>query len=429
MKKIASWTLAALLVVAFTIPAWSMESQFGGYWRTRMYTQQNFSGEDESESQDVSAVDTRTRLYYTAIFNENLKFVNKFEFDATWGSGEGSRKGTGERGYGQFSADGANIEIKNSYADFNLGPVNAKVGVQGYVMARGFLMDDDFAGMVVAYENDMMSLPFIWAKAYEGGMGKDANDHDVDMYGFNPSFNIGSISINPFGLYVYSKDANEDTTIDEEIKMWYAGLNFDADFDMASFWATGIYQGGDTTTTVGGVETSVDYKAWLAAVGASVNMGIGDVHGEFFYASGDDDAADDDMETFWVPYGQSYYWSEIMGYGILGDTSYAQVSNNAPADQISNVMAANLGVTIKPVDKLAVTLDVWYAALAEDIKVKGEDENYLGTEVDLKITYELVEGLTLDVVGAYLFAGKATTLDVEDEADPYEIGTRLSLKF
>ena len=58
------------------------------------------------------------------------------------------------------------------------------------------------------------------------------------------------------------------------------------------------------------------------------------------------------------------------------------------------------------------------------LKDNGEEEDELGTEVDLKITYELVEGLNLDVVGAYLFAGDAT-----GEDDPIEVGSRLSLSF
>jgi hypothetical protein len=77
-------------------------------------------------------------------------------------------------------------------------------------------------------------------------------------------------------------------------------------------------------------------------------------------------------------------------------------------------------------DKLNVVLDVWYAQLAED-DVNGED--YLGTEVDLKVTYQLIEGLNLDLVGAYLFAGDATSLDGNNEDDPYELGARFSLSF
>jgi hypothetical protein len=437
MKKFAVLTLAALMLAAFTMPAWAMETEFGGFWRTRAWTQQNFTGEDESEAEDIMAVDTRTHLYFTTIFHENLKFVNKFEFDAVWGDVTDS--------YGDIGTDGLNVEIKHSYADFNLGPVNFKVGAQGYIFGRSFLFDADFAGAVVAFNSDTISIPVVWIKAYEGRESyerfkdagrsiKEINDYDVDYFGVNPSIAISDmITINPFFLYVYSEGFSEYSDAlpnVDDINLWYAGMNLDANFNAASLWLTGIYQGGDVD--LGGPD-AVDFKAWLAAGGFSVNLPFGDVHGQAFYATGED-AEEEDIEKFFVPAGQTYYWGEIMGYGTFGDLSYANVSNNSPADQIGNIMAANLGVTIKPMPQLTIALDVWYAALAEDIdgdkyKTGMQEENYLGTEIDLRITYQLVQGLNLDIVGAYLFAGDVTTMNSKNEADPYEVGSMLSLTF
>ena len=86
MKKLVVLALAALCVVAFSIPASALEAEFGGYFRTRYWMQENFYGfEDDEfkpEAQDISNFDQRTRLYLDAIFHENLKFVNKFEIDA-----------------------------------------------------------------------------------------------------------------------------------------------------------------------------------------------------------------------------------------------------------------------------------------------------------------------------------------------------------
>jgi hypothetical protein len=434
MKKLGMLALAAVMVVMFTIPAWAIESEFGGYWRTRMYTNQNFTGEDETEARDFTGVDTRTRLFYTAIFHENLKFVNKFEFDTTWGSGT----------LGDIGADGKEFEIKNSYIDANTGPVNWKVGIQGARLARGFLFDDDFSGMQINYKGDTFEVPFIWVKAFEGtnlnGTNEqDANDLDMDYFGLFPKFSLGEVSLNPYLLYVYSKDASaaQDrygypeiiADIDlfnlDEVNTWFVGFDADATFDMLTLWFTGIYQGGEVDVKFG--ENSADISAWLAAIGGSFNLGVFDIHGQGFYASGDDDFTDDDWEQFTPPPGRSYYWAEIMGFGIFD----FQASANAPADNIRNVWAANLGTTIKPMDKLKVTLDVWYASLVENDVLEGDDE--LGTEVDLIITYEIVQNLNLDLVGAYLFAGDATTRSAADlgidDADPYEIGARLSLSF
>lgn len=428
MKKLGMLALAAVLVAMFTVPAWAIESEFGGYWRTRFYTNQNFTGEDETERKDFTGVDTRTRLYYTAVFHENLKFVNKFEWDAIWGTGP----------LGDIGADGKEFEIKNSYIDANTGPVNWKIGIQGGRLARSFLFDDDFSGMQIAYKGEMFEIPFMWIKAYEGtnlnGTNvKDGNDFDADYYAIMPKFTLGGkFDINPYFLYVYSKEPSAfldysgflpaaDTT---DLNTWYAGVDADMNFDLFNLWVTAIYQGGDLDfDTI----NSQDFSAWLAAIGGSFNLGMFDIHGQGFYASGDDDPTDSDWEQFTPPPGRSYYWSEIMGLGIFD----FQASNNAPGDDISNVWAVNLGTSIKPMDKLKVALDLWYAELAEELVLNGDKD--LGFEVDLVITYEIVQNLNLDLVGAYLFAGDATTISAEglgvDDADPWELGARLSLAF
>ena len=159
MKKLLTGLLAVGLVLALTLPASAFDSEFGGYWRTRAYTQKNFTGSDTG-TQDLQQVDTRTRLFYTAIFSEDFKFVNKFEFNVAWGDTTG----------GNIATDGTTIfRIKNSYGNFNFGPVNVLLGLQPRVINRGFVFDDDYAGAAVTYKGEGFSVPLIWMKAYEGG--------------------------------------------------------------------------------------------------------------------------------------------------------------------------------------------------------------------------------------------------------------------
>jgi hypothetical protein len=205
----------------------------------------------------------------------------------------------------------------------------------------------------------------------------------------------------------------------DDADLFYFGLDADLKLDVVSLFFTGIYQMG-TADFQNGNDT--DIQSYLLNAGASMNLGPAELHGQAFYATGDDDAEDDDVDSFFVIEGASHYWAEIMGYGVFD----FYTSAGAPADQISNVWAANIGATFKLTDKLSLTGDVWYAELAED-DVNGETE--LGTEFDLKATYKLMENLNLDVVGAYLLAGDATSLDGNNEDDPFEIGTRLSLSF
>jgi hypothetical protein len=411
MKKLLVFGLAVLLVAAFTVPAAAFDSEFGGYWRARAFMQENFTGEDETEAGDLTRTDTRTRLYYTAVFSDDFKFVNKFEFNTVFGDTDG----------GDIGADGNTFRVKNSYANFNTGAYNWLVGIQPRVLARGLLMDDDFSGLVVTYQGDDMSVPFIWMKAYEGGALDGEDDQDVDYYGLNPKFNLSdSLMLNPYLLYITSDDALGWTGPlgNEEVGVYYLGLDLDKKFEGASLWFTGIYSGGEVDDSVG---DSYDVSAYLAALGGDIDLGSAVVSGQVFYATGDDDPTDDEFTDFYMPDGNSYYWSEIMGLGVFDNTASA----GSPGDAITNIMAANVGVSFSTSENWTWDADLWYAALAEDNAAGDSD---LGIEIDLKATTTLMEGLKLELVAAYLSAGEAT-YDGDDEADPIEVGARLSFSF
>ncbi len=397
MKKFMIAALVAIVGIAFTAPAFAVEHEFGGYWRVRAYTNGNFGGVDDS-SKDISMWDSRTRLYYTAQINDNLKFVNKFEMDTNWGDDT----------YGNVGADSVAVEVKNSYVDFNLGALNTKIGTQGLVLSRGFLFDDDFSGINMTFG----STTFVFAKIDENGanMGDDAS-----LFHLLHTVATDTFTITPGVTYVDLAD---------ESYTYFLALDADVNLGAATVWTSLLYQGGDVDAT------DSDISAFLVALGGS--FAITDafsIHGQAFYASGDDDATDDDIEGFatidnagsYIP-GNSYYWSEIMGYGTFDEI----VSANSPADNISNIMAVNLGTTFKASEKLSLSADIWYAELNEDTATARDEA--LGTEIDLGATYQLIDGLTLDVVAAYLFADDAT-YDGSNDEDPYEIGAQLSLSF
>jgi hypothetical protein len=412
MKKLLILALGLLVLIVFAGPASAFDSEFGGYWRTRAYSQSDFSGDDTGTG-DVTQVDTRSRIYYTAIFSDDFKFVNKFEWNSTWGDTTG----------GDIGTDGTGIlRIKHSYANFNLGSFNFLVGMQARVLGRGFLFDDDFAGAVATYKGEGFELPIIWMKVYEGGTGKDANDQDVDYYGLKPRFNLGdTMTITPFLLYVTSEDASAWLTGNEKTTVSFVGVDLDMSFDSLSVWFTGIHESGSTDMTAlaqaAGAPESVDITATLLAAGATFNMGALDIHGQAFSATGDDDWTDDDASAFYVPGGQAYYWAEIMGMGTFDNQSSA----GSCAHAISNIMAMNVGIGFKISDTLSLTVDLWNATLAEENAAGDKD---LGTEIDLKLTYKLIENMKIEVVAAQLTAGDAT-----GDQDPLEFGTRLSFSF
>jgi hypothetical protein len=420
-------SLALAMVFAFTLPASAFESVFGGYWRTRMIHQENFNGNDDVSDIGLTRVDTRTRLYYTAVLNDNVKLVNKFEMDAVWGAA-----GT----YGDYGADQIAVEVKQTYIDANIGPVRTKIGAHDVTWARGFIYADEFSGADVIFKAGDVTVPVTWMKALEGGT--QHNSLDEDIFGIYPVFQLGEgFTLNPFLLYAYSDSGGGTFSTlgangtpagfvnDDGVGVYWLGANVDATLGPVALWATAVYLGGEVKTDVAGVD-NLDVKAYLGAVGASMAVGPANLHGQFFYASGDDDATDNDLEAFFGlgggGVGWAYYWSEIMGNGVFDEN----ISAGSTVD-VSNLWAANIGASIKPIEKLTLTGDIWYAALVEDDAFGEKD---LGIEVDLKADYQLVEGLNLTVVGAYLFADDATaTTAAGNEDDPYEIGAQLSLSF
>lgn len=396
MKKIIASAIGLMLAggIAATT-ACAVESQFGGYWRTRFDYDNNMTGTDatattaaDNNTDSRYITDTRTRLYYTAKFNDNFKFVNKFEFNTVWGDDNG----------GDIAADGVdNWKIKNSYVDFTLGQVKTKVGIQGGTISRGFIFADDFSGVTVAPEFGAVKVPVIWMSSVDEE-ARGNTDGNQNIFSVMPEIQVSEmLTLTPHLTY---QDGNDQNT-----GIYWLGVDADLKLDAVSGWFTGIYNGGQVDDN--------DVSAYLLAIGADAGI----VHGQAFYASGDDDAADTDHDEFQSAPGQSYYWSEIMGLGIFDD----RASNGSPKDHISNVWAANVGVTVKPMDKLTAGLDVWYASLAEN---NAHGDSDLGLEFDGLVSYELMDNLNADFVLAYLVAGDATGDD-----DIIEGGMQLSLKF
>jgi len=433
IKKNLIFAIATLLCVALAVPASAFENEFGGYWRTRFFLQKDFSGSVDSsldEKNNLSRADTRTRINYTAKINDSLKLVNEFEMDAVWGEGDATADSSSgavdtNNSYGDIGTDGVAFEIKNTYADFNLGPVlNVKMGAQPGVIARGFLFDEDFTGITATINSSSISIPVIWIKEAEGGMGFEKNSADVDYVIITPTFNVGdSLSVNPYVAY----DPNPNlkyfpNQVDDEKSMYYFGADLDASLGIASLWLTGIYQWGWVENNT----HEYDYNAYLLALGGAIDVaGLCDVHGEWFFVTGDDTSTFSEREEFEGLRGQSYYWAEIMGLGKFDTQAYAA----SPGDQLSNITAFNIGVGTS-FDVLAKTLtmnvDIWTAQL-EETNASGDDR--LGTEIDVNIGVDLFEDLTLEIIGAYMLVGDKSTIPATEEKNPYEAGTRLMLKF
>jgi hypothetical protein len=338
-------------------------------------------------------------------------------------------------GYGDYGADGVSVEVKNSYADFNTGPLEWKLGVFGSAIGRSLVFDNDHAGAEVVYRGGSENwwLRGRWLKAYEAGSGNTTdNNEDYDAVSLEASVNLGEAgSIRPYAVYSWSKrfqGAGAITGVSRlpdgnDADIYWLGL--DADFSLGAVALYGSFASSLGTIDGQAGAQDTDLSGYVVLLGADIPIGPATIHTQGFYASGD--AAEPERGSDingYVGLSDSFYWSEIMGYGTIDN----QVSAGSPADKLTNIWAVNLGATIKPFDKLSIRGDVWYAAKPEDDFVTDEDK--LGTEANLHINYELVEGLNLQLIGAYLWADDATSIDDDgNDEDPYELAFQTSLSF
>jgi hypothetical protein len=426
MKKTFMAALAMVCCMAWTLPAMAVDLEYGGYWRTRAYTMDGFTGDSEDKSLDMSKVDARGRLWTKHIVNEETSWTNRIEFNVIWGDEENG---------GGISTDGTDyIRFKHSYVDLDTQvadtDLHVRIGLQPFSAAKGMLFDDDFAGLIVSHKGDMATHNFIWMKVFEGATlsgeyEEDLEDLDVDFLGISSTFGLmnDALTLNTNLFYLASSDGREwsATTGNQDIDVFYLGLDFKYTLTSGNIWGVFLYEFGEAEVVNSNVE--YDMNAYIAALGAEIDLDPVGIHTQVFYASGDDDLSDSDVEGFYVPRGQSYYWAEIMGLGVFDYTA----SNGSPADTISNVIAANIGASYKVSEDLSLTGDIWYARHAENNALVTED--VLGTEIDLRADYKLNDDLNLTVVGAYLFAGDATTMDAEDDSDVFEIGMQVSFAF
>jgi hypothetical protein len=194
---------------------------------------------------------------------------------------------------------------------------------------------------------------------------------------------------------------------------------------------TVLYQFGSRDTSVGGSQMEADISAWFIDVRGGVQFGPLTISGMGMYTSGSS-AGDNlrDKIRFYQPlttdssyggdwgtqmlslgvdyFNQLYYTVGGLSPGIaIGYDRYGRIQGGVKAAYaITPALTLGAGVTAAWTAKKVDT----DATLTGGGLTGGDgngDERYLGTELNLAMTYRFAPGLTLDLVGAYLFSGDA----------------------
>ncbi|MDY0385475.1 hypothetical protein, partial [Trichlorobacter sp.] len=305
---------------------------------------------------------------------------------------------------GGFSGDGKNVETRWAYTDFALAGGRLKVGLQPVKISR-FLWEETATG--IHYQNGGLELA--WYRGYEVVNTDDSNDFkDLDAlylrYSLKPA---AGVKLGLFGLWQHSLEAG----------------SFFANWDL-------MYQTGDMLE-------DADFGGYFAHADLGLKMGPGTLTYTVWYASGDDDRSDGDLDAFIVTDTDinAAYSSVVLFQGLNSDHYFAA----EPYIQDKGLFLNRLAYEHKLTDKLTVGAAALYLMTAEDLEYTDNNavdraDDSLGIEIDAWAKYKLYSSLEVALAAGYLAADDAldfyeVSRDGSSDEDIYVIVSSIGYKF
>ncbi len=449
MKRIVTLLLAAGLVFGASSAAKAVDFKVSGYWQFGFdWTNAGYAGDSQKKGDegDRFAAGQRFRTQIDVIASENLKGVVQFEIGKTlWGQ-DGGKWGTDEAG----------VKVRYSYVDWVVPQTDLKIrmGLQPFslpefVGAGAAVFSTDGAGIVASYDiNEMVGVSLFWSRAYndydDSGLPDRGHYNDMDVVGLTVPVKGDGFKVTPWAMYsVIGRNTNAsyrdpaDPTAgvdygipagllprggylladDEEGQAWWAGFGgevtlFDP-FRVAMEFAYGSADFGSTGNA------DMERKGWYAALLAEYKLDMMTPGLLFWYASGDDDDANDGSERMpTLVQGSNSTWAPLsLAYdGVPFTPRSTQVLNGTESSMMGSwgVVAQLKDITF--LENLKHTLRAGYirgtndAEMIKSVSVElagGVPGDYLteddwAWEVDFLTDYQIYENLSMVVDFAYL---------------------------
>jgi hypothetical protein len=483
MKRLLIALVAVVAVLALVMPASAAELKFGGYYDTKLYHANNQRDADDDADDQLDGIKTRMRLYFTAIGSENLRAVVRTEFDDVWGNAR-----LGKQGADGGSRDNSGFEIKQGYIDFNLPdtPLNVKVGIiPAKVGKSGIVYNDDTSGVALGANFDPVKVSLVYSRLNDNSQTgfpwtdvttstATDQDDDVDLWAFDvkygqemfdlafsaawvntesrpsadqvPDCAIDNDPTSPTFGTIVCPPATGTNDHDEDVNYFIFAVDFDLSLDIFNFYLTAAQNAGEDKGADAG--DGADYKGYLVTLGGTaavtdmVTAGV-----DLYWASGDDDPDDGDIDSFETLGGigrPTYNMDEVVFPGWFDDETAtaatfpgggAFANNPTSTGGFSsggfvpnNIIAIGAHADLKPLDQTLIQVGGAWMTPAEDIDADGDgdadDDDPYGTSVYVRLQQGIVDGLKLKAAIGYLFAddGYGTT---ENDDDAYRMGLGL----
>ena len=453
MKKIG-FVIGLVLILGFAVESIGAEFAFHGDMNNRFLLYTNRSDWLQSESQgtigdkevDATYAELKYRFWFEAADDDgDVKGVYAIEIGGVrWG-----REGTGRSQGGSFSGDGANVETRWAYVDLQTPGVERKLrwrmGLQPWKI-NSFLWQETATGLnLYGTPTDLIDFQAAWIRSVDklAQDEADRNLEDVDNFLGRVNFKVNpDLKIGVFGLY--SMGDNDPASpadfasvtprrylykqfASDAKSNWY-NIGVDGSWSINKFFVNWdlIYQGGSLDdinfddSEFSGLSSSGDFdiSAWTGHIDLGYKFGKPKLTYTFWYASGDDDAGDNDFNGF-------------LGIDLDRDDSLSMFEGNY-ADDASyftergylldkGFIMNKLALDYQWTEKLRVGGAAMYMMTAEDIEYfnnsgGSESNDQIGFELNGYLKYMMFKNVELAVNAGYLFSG--------DAMDAFETGNQ-----
>jgi len=362
---------------------------------------------------------------------------------------------------GNFSGDGVNVETRWAYLDMQVPGVSdkmrVKTGLQPFNLNKYF-WKETVMGVNVDGKSGNMSYFAGWERPYRLDAKKgDTNIDDVDAIVAKVAFSpMEKSKVGFFASYLTSesdegKGAGKVSSTTWEIKKFAQKV----DMDLYTLGVTGkmnfggfftnwdvIYQGGSIDNAaytdqdgIASAATDYDVSSWFGHVDVGTKVGSTKITGTYIYASGDDDATDDEFNAY-LAADVDMGFSQVLTEGHPTSDDYF---TERPYILDKGIHVLKLAVDNKVNDKVKIGGALLYMLTAEDVTYTGSNgqtysDDGIGTEFDAYVKYKLYPDVTLSFNAGYLLVDDAmdyfeSDLDGSADEDVFTLGARLRYKF
>jgi len=401
------WKLLTIIfAVALIAPAFSaVESvkvggdiTIYGVWRDNY---PYFKSSEGTSYKSYNFFQTTVRVYVTADLTDNIQAMVRLINERAWGISDSFNDTS------QITLDLGYIKV----TDILTPGLTLTVGRQEIQFGEGLVVGSQYNAAFYQHPANPLPAPDLgYEKAFDairadyelagypvvltGFMSKisetvlSSSTSDTNLYGLNIAYQPDNFTLETY--YVRNDVLHTDANLS------IAGIRGVAEVPAIE----GLKIGGEFAKQFGENASGNDYKGWAGLFNASyafpVNMEPVVKVGYYFF-KGDESGGD---IKGWVPVYPSNIASRVgkLAYPALFPAGAGALY--AGGSQVSSnpwygLQVITLGLTFKPVEKISVGLDWFNLKLDEDYN----NQDKLGNEIDLSITYAYTEDLTfgLDV--------------------------------